>query len=111
MNLCWLWYVDVPEIQSFLEQPETIAQIGHWINTPGSAEPFENACVSFAFRSLQEIIEGPEHFVAAHTGTLRVGIKIMPCIFLDHFFKALAGSSLDETAIDEIWRVDVDVGG
>src|SRR6516225_9013154 len=79
MDFRRLWYVEVPKIQSFLEQSKAIAQIGHWMNAPGSAEPFEIARVSFAFRSLQEIIEGPEHFVAAHAGILRVGVEVMPC--------------------------------
>src|SRR6516225_5864632 len=95
MDLRRCWNIDMPKIQSFLEQPESIPQIRHWMNAPGSAEPLKNACVSFPFRPFKEIIERTEHFLAAHAGILRVRVKVAPCILPDHFFKAFTGSRLD----------------
>src|SRR5436190_21316936 len=55
--LCRLRQFDVPEIQSFLEQAKTAAQVRQCTNPAGGAQFIENPRVSFSFSPFQKIVE------------------------------------------------------
>src|SRR3954470_17968723 len=67
VNLADIRRINAPEVQGFLEQPETVAEIRQRMNSARGAQPVENLRVSFPLDAFGEIVQRTGHFHAIHT--------------------------------------------